>query len=208
MAVPVTSTIEDEPEELDPELAAALQSHLPGEWSEDEYLILIEQWNAPLEYSAGCIEVLTMPTDRHHAILSALFLVFNAIAQQIGGKVYFMGIRIRLWSGKFREPDIVFLRSIHDPRRSNRYWDGADLVLEVVSDSPTDRRRDLVTKRRDYARAGILEYWIVDPQDEIVTVLQLKDSQYVEHGVFARGDVATSALLSDLRVDVSATFDA
>ena len=46
-----------------------------------------------------------------------------------------------------------------------KYPSGADLVMEVVSGGREDRKRDLVTKRRDYARANIPEYWIVDPQD-------------------------------------------
>jgi len=47
-----------------------------------------------------------------------------------------------------------------DSRRHNKYWEGADLVKEVVSGSEDDRQRDLVTKRREYAQAGIPEYWI------------------------------------------------
>jgi hypothetical protein len=77
------------------------------------------------------------------------------------------------------------LPSAADPRRQNAYWTGADLVIEVVS--PDDPQRDLVTKRSEYAQAGIPEYWIVDPQTETITVLRLEDARYVEHGVFRPG---------------------
>ena len=112
---------------------------------------------------------------------------------------------MRVRAGKFREPDLLLLRDRADPRNQNRFWLGADLVAEVVS--PDDPPRDLVVKRGDYAEAGVSEYWIVDPRVETVTVLKLAGSDYVEHGVFARGDMAASALLDGVSVDVTALFD-
>ena len=78
-------------------------------------------------------------------------------------------------------------------------------MAEVVS--PDDPPRDLVVKRADYAEAALPEYWIIGPRVETVTVLKLAGANYVEHGVFARGDTATSALLDGLGVDVTALFD-
>ncbi len=85
----------------------------------------------------------------------------------------FAPLCVRLRSGKFREPDLLYLVDRDDPRRNNKFWVGADLVMEVVSDSPQDRERDLVTKRLEYAEAGIAESWIVDPESESITVLTL-----------------------------------
>ena len=92
-----------------------------------------------------------------------------------------------------------------DPRGEDAYWRGADLVMEIVS--PDNPERDLVEKRGDYAEGHIPEYWI-DPLDETITVLQLAGVQYVEHGVFRRGEHATSALLPDFAVAVTDVFDA
>ena len=50
-------------------------------------------------------------------------------------------------------------------------------------------------------------YWIVDPRHDTITVLTLRDGGYVEHGVFPRGESATSPLLGGIAVDVTATFD-
>ena len=63
-------------------------------------------------------------------------------------------------------------------------------------------------KRREYAQAGIPEYWIVNPQTETITVLKLERTKYTEHGVFARGAQATSALLPEFAVSVDEVFDA
>ncbi|HJZ50102.1 MAG TPA: Uma2 family endonuclease [Roseiflexaceae bacterium] len=65
----------------------------------------------------------------------------------------------------------------------------------------------MVDKRADYAEVGIPEYWMVNPLDETITVLRLQDRQYIEHGVFGRGSVATSVLLLGLEVNVNAVFD-
>jgi Uma2 family endonuclease len=115
-------------------------------------------------------------------------------------------LRLRLRTGRYREPDLLLLLAANDPRRSNRYWTGADLVLEVVS--PDDPQRDLVRKRREYARAGIPEYWVVDPASEQIVVLRLVGTAYVEHGVFTRGTQATSALLEGFTVAVTAVLEA
>jgi Uma2 family endonuclease len=105
--------------------------------------------------SDGFVEVLPMPTDRHQAILGFLFLAFHAFVAPLGGKVRFVALRLRLRRGQFREPDLLLLLSAKDPRLQDRFWTGADLVVEVVSkDHP---ERDLVQKRNDYAQAKIPE---------------------------------------------------
>ena len=83
---------------------------------------------------------------------------------------------------------------------------GADLVVEVVS--PDKPERDLVDKRDEYAEAQIPEYWIVNPQNETITVLRLEGSGYVEHGVFGRSAIATSVVLEGFSIVVDAVFDA
>ena len=176
-----------------------------GDWSEEAYLWLTNHTNRLIELSNGRIEVLPMPTERHQAMLKFLFLAFFTFVERRGGIVFFAALRLRLKTGKFREPDLLLMLSADDPRRGDAYWSGADLVLEVVS--PDDPDRDLVKKRREYAQTGIPEYWIVNPQTEKLIVLRLENAKYVEHGVFARGAQATSALLPEFAVSVDAVFD-
>jgi Uma2 family endonuclease len=110
----------------------------------------------------------------------------------LGGKVLVAPLRLKIRDGKYREPDVLLVRSAHDARRQNRFWLGADLVIEVVS--PDKPERDLVEKRGDYAEAQAPEYWIVNPQSETITVLRLEGPMYAEHGVFGRGATATSVV--------------
>src|SRR6266550_1597590 len=134
-----------------------------GAWSEDDYLEL--NGNHLVEFSNGRIEVLPMPTTAHQRIVLYLvgLLVAHTSASKLG-EALIAPLRVRLWAVKYREPDVIFMLARHASRIHNQFWDGADLVIEVVSDDEEGRRRDLFTKRREYARAGIPEYWLVDPQ--------------------------------------------
>jgi Uma2 family endonuclease len=122
------------------------------------------------------------------------------------GKVYSNGIRLRVRQRKIRLPDVIFLHRDHFHARHNRVWDGADLVMEVVSDDPKDQQRDFEQKRADYAAASIAEYWIVDPVRRAVRVHRLEAGQYLLHGEYEDGAVAHSALLDGFAVDVAALF--
>jgi Uma2 family endonuclease len=173
-----------------------------GRWTEREYLDL--DTNQRVEFSHGYVEFQPMPTLLHQRILRFLFQALNAfVTAGALGEVLFAGVRVRLWEGKFREPDVAFKSAGHGTDSTDDYWDGADLVMEVVSGSDSDRHRDLVDKRAEYARAGIPEYWIVDPEEGRITVLALEGTEYTEHGVFARGQRATSRLLPGFAVDVT-----
>ena len=176
-----------------------------GYWSDEQYLWLTDHTRRLVEFTDGRVEELPMPTVLHQAIVLFLTRLLDAYLEPHGGFVLFAGLRVRIRAGKFREPDLAALRERSDPRNQDRFWLGADLVIEVVS--PDDPNRDLVEKRADYAEAGIPEYWIVDPRFESVTVLTLIDGAYADHGTFSCGDTATSPLLDGFAVDMTALFD-
>lgn len=183
-----------------------------GEWSEADYLELSQQHR--VELVDGCIEVLPMATIFHqlladfmHSLLKS-YLATSATPKHRGGRALFAPLPVRLGSRRFRDPDVIYLRP---ERLKNLHGqpDGADLVIEVVSEGKENRVRDLITKRNEYAAAGIEEYWIVDPETRSVTVLTLvpaSSPQYREHGVFAAGTTATSVLLAGFSVDVADLF--
>lgn len=177
-----------------------------GSWTEEQYLAFTDHSSRMIEFTDGFLEPLPMPTDKHQCILEFLYEAFAAFVRPRGGKVHLAVLRLRVRPGKFREPDLLLLRSARDPRRQDRFWTGADLVLEVVSSGKP--HRDLIDKRGEYAEAVVPEYWIVNPLDETVAVLRLEETKYVETGIFRRGEMAASALLAGFTVGVSAIFDA
>lgn len=176
-----------------------------GHWHEQDYLTL--DTNRLVEFVDGRVEFLPMPSEQHQFIVKYLsrkiddFTTANRL-----GTMLFAPLRLRLRAGKIREPDILFLRTENAHLRGSKYWSGADLVVEVVSDDDPDRDWDV--KRFEYAAAGIPEYWIADPRDQTIAVLTLPEgaSAYAEAGKYTAGQMAESVLLAGLRIDVAETF--
>ncbi len=178
-----------------------------GHWSEADYLELTHSTNHLVEFSGGCVEVLPMPKMSHQLIVQYLSNLLLAFASPRNlGRVLFSPLRVRLPQGSYREPDVVFMLAEHSDRMGENFWEGADLVMEVVSED--NREHDLVKKRSEYAAAGIPEYWIIDPREQQVTVLRLDRDAYEVHGQFNTGRRAESHLLPGFAVDVAALFQA
>jgi Uma2 family endonuclease len=177
-----------------------------GEWTESEYLAL--DTNRLVELVDGCLEVLPVPTIFHQAIVAFLYDVLRTFVRaHANGEVYFAPLRVRLFPGHLREPDVIYLRPerIQDRHQPPQ---GADLVMEVVSPGTANRERDYQQKRQAYSSAGVREYWIVDPQERRITILVLDGNAYRVQGEFVPGQQATSLMFPDFTVDVAATFAA
>lgn len=180
-----------------------------GYWTEGEYLRLTDSTNWLVELTDGYIEVLAMPTEMHQLILLHLIDVMRSFVRpRKAGMVLMAPLRVRIRSGKFREPDLVFMRAANAHRRAKKYWESADLVMEIVSPEPESERRDYDEKKLDYAEGGIPEYWIIDPQQEKITVLTLEGGSYGVHGEFKPGEEASSVLLDGFAIDVQSVFEA
>jgi Uma2 family endonuclease len=178
-----------------------------GEWTVDRYLEL--HTNRLVEYVEGTLEFLEMPTLKHQAIVAYLYsrLSAAATARRVG-KIYFAPLRIWVAPDRIREPDVVFLKTERLPADRTRPPQGADLVIEVISPGPESRERDEVEKREDYAKAAIEEYWIVDPENNRISVLGLSGGEYAVIGEYGLGQVAVSRLLPDFTVPVTEAFEA
>lgn len=174
-----------------------------GSWTEQDYLAL-DAGNL-VEYDEGCIEVLDMPTKAHQRLVRGLFVLLNSyVSQRSLGEVFFAPLPVRLWNKKFREPDIVFVSQNRTDYQG--YPNGADLVIEVVSESPADRKRDLIVKLDEYCQAGISEYWIVDPAQSTIIVNTLQAAKYVP-SMYLLGQTARSVLLDGFLVELAAVFE-
>lgn len=175
-----------------------------SEFTESEYLAL--DTNHLLEFHDGRLVELPMPNEFHQTI--AIFFINLLLHWSPRGKVMTAPFKLKLkvTSGQYREPDVVYLIDRNDTRRGKEFWTGADFVIEIVS--PGGEMRDTVEKRAEYAASGIAEYWIVDPKMRTITVLALAGTAYEERGVFREGDVARSVVLTGFEVEVGAVMGA
>ncbi len=101
-------------------------------------------------------------------------------------------------------PDLAIVLHERMSILNPRFIEGApDIVVEILSD---DRRRDLVRKRQLYAQAGVREYWIVDPTDDTVTLLELSNDGYTERAQLTAADTLTTPLLPGLAITLADIF--
>ena len=200
---PVRVSLESLVESCRPGSDAVSLTHDQGEWTEAEYLNLDS--NHLVEFSDGKVEVLPMPTSLHQRILLWLFRqMIEFVESGDLGEVLFAALPIRIAPRTYREPDIIFLANEHADWDEEQCLSGADLVIEIVS--PSSKKRDLVQKRAEYARAKIPEYWIVNPEDGTVRVLNLKSRSYEER-TFVAGEHASSRVLDGFQVAVDDLFN-
>jgi Uma2 family endonuclease len=176
-----------------------------GEWTAEEYLAL--DTNHFVEFSDGYLEFLPMPTVAHQLIL--LFLcrtLWDFVTVRRLGEVILSPLPVELWPEKFREPDVMFVATAKTPPSTATHLYCVDLVMEVIS--PENPTHDYQTKRTEYAQAGIPEYWIIDPQQNLVTVFVLRGKDYQVQQVCTPGMQVASVLLAGFELSVADIFAA
>ena len=188
----------------DPTWEAAYLLPTQGQWTEEDFLKF--HTNRMAELVDGSLEVLPTPTLKHQKLLKRLLKGLESAVEQQGGLTLFAPLPVRLFPGRIREPDLLYISPDNMPAADVEYPARIDLAVEIVSEGTDAHRRDYVEKRADYARAGISEYWIVDPFELHVIVLSLSGESYHELGTFRPGQIATGKLLADWSVDVQRLF--
>jgi len=182
-----------------------VQPPAQGEWTEADYFDLTS-CNSFIEFNNGTIQYPSLPTARHQRIVANLTCALGNFLEPRGGAAWLVGLSVRTLSGVIRMPDVVAMLDKHDNRAGERVFDGADLLVEVVSDDSDGHKRDYEDKRKEYAAAGIPEYWIVDPIELRITVLRLDSAKYTEYCVAGEGETAVSALLDGFSVEATKVF--
>ena len=173
---------------------------LQGEWTEADYFSLPDT-NHFVELSEGKLVIPEMPTYSHQRAVGELFIAIRMFVHEHEfGEVCIAPLPVKLWQGKIREPDIVFMSTAHIDRIGEDFWGVPDMVVEVLSKSTmqTDRREKFL----EYAQAGILEYWIVDLEERAIEVYILKQGTYKLFGKWSVGQIARSEVLAGFEIAV------
>jgi Uma2 family endonuclease len=160
-------------------------------------------------------EVLMMaPPSRIHQKISGE--IFRQLANFLEGKrceVYSAPFGVRLFEkdgdrpedvDTVVEPDITV---VCDTSRLDQHGcKGApELVMEILS--PSNRRHDMLVKLNLYQRAGVREYWIVNPDDKDVQVFLLDGSGLFRvHGFYGREDIARVNVLEGCFIELCKVF--
>lgn len=171
-----------------------------GQWTEADYFVLPDT-NRFVELSGGELVMPPHPTHTHQQIVGKLYrTMYDFVAERDLGTVQFGPLPVRLWPGKIREPDILFVAREHSDRIGEQAYGPPDLAVEVLS--PSTRHTDRLEKTVEYARAGVTEYWIVDPPGQTLEVFVLREGAYELLGKWGRGEEASSEVLAEFQVAV------
>lgn len=177
-----------------------------------EYLLSAEDWlqfpddGRFYEVVEGELYVSPPPTTEHQRIAGHLYTMLRRHLEATSqGEVLFAPVGVRLSEHDVVEPDLVVMRAEHAERVRDRWIEGPpDLVVEILS--PGTAGRDLVLKRELYERAGVPEYWIVDPKSRSVEVLHLERGRYGRDRYANPSDLIRSRTLSGFQVSLEAIF--
>jgi Uma2 family endonuclease len=139
-------------------------------------------------------------------------VIFN-IVMQLGpfvkerhlGRVYFAPIDVKLTVHDVFEPDIIYISRERLRVIGPKFLTEApDLAVEVVS--KWSHRRDEVVKRRVYERAGVREYWVVDPMRLTVNVYRREGDAFARGKLLDRQDALSTPLLPGFALPLREVF--
>ncbi len=101
------------------------------------------------------------------------------------------------------KPDIVIVCDMNKIR-TNHIAGAPDLIVEILSKSTA--KVDKMIKFNPYQRAGVKEYWIVDPIHEVIDVFVLKNGLYKHEGTFAQNEVIEVKMFEGLSINLRNVF--
>jgi len=175
-----------------------------GRWTYADYAALPDDGNR-YEIIAGVLYTTPAPGAGHQSVSARLVTFLVTHVEFAGlGRVFAAPVDVELAPDTVVQPDIVVILSANlDRITPSRIIGAPDLVVEILS--PGTAGYDRREKQDAYARAGVGEYWIVDPGAQTVELLTLDQGGYRSHGVF-RGQARLPSSAVTLPVPVERFF--
>ena len=146
---------------------------------------------------------------RHQRISGRLYLLIgNWLQEHPVGQLFYAPFDVVFSNIDVVEPDLLYMSNERAAEvLTEEHVRGVpELVIEIAS--PGTRRRDETLKRRLYERSGVTEYWVVDPDVDVVRAYRRSGEGFarpVELSAEA-GDVLTTALLPGLEIPLARVF--
>ena len=145
-----------------------------GPWTVDDLDDFPEGSTVRYELIDGALLVSAEPSLQHQRVNLALARLLQDAAP--ADLEVFLPVDVRLSSVRQIAPDVTVVRR---DDATGRRLDGPPLLVVEVQ-SPSTRAVDLTLKRWVLEEAGVPSYWLVDPDNGVVTVLELRDGVYAE----------------------------
>jgi len=151
---------------------------------------------------------MSAPNARHQEILGELFSQFHNYLRGKPCKVYPAPFDVRLYYEEDESDDTVVQPDItvicDEKKRGYEGCRGApDLVIEILS--PSNTAIEMERKLKLYQEAGVREYWIVDPENNRVTVYRFQTG-VIQTCFYKSADTVPVGIFPDLNVTLEQVF--
>lgn len=183
-------------------VSSTVAAYLGLRMTADEYFALGET-RERYELVDGVVLMSPSPTPQHQNLIGLIYRLIAAYLDDNPIGQVFLELDVHLGTGPrggdlVYRPDVMFLSREKAARVGDRVAETPDLIVEVVS--PSSRRFDLETKKADYERAGVAEYWIIDPERDAMTFYRLESGRYGE--IKPEADTLNSTVLEGFILDL------
>lgn len=174
-----------------------------GRWTYPDYARLPDN-GMRYEVIEGDLFMNPAPRPKHQKVSLNLAVALHQFVKQHNlGDVYEAPIDVILPNlASTVQPDLLFIAGNRLDIVKEEFIEGVpDLIIEVLS--PGNPDYDRRTKFQLYARAGVREYWIIDPDACTIDIFVLRGQAYAPLGGFSSGDKTRSEVLADFRLRVA-----
>ena len=146
------------------------------------------------------------PIPNHQRVSGKLeFILRKFVTGNNLGEVFDAPCDVYLDNENVVQPDILLISKDRLGIIGEKNIQGPpDLLIEIISEHSV--YRDMVQKKRLYARFGVKEYWIVIPEEEEIEVYILKDNTYQLYRTYRKGDTLESSSLEGLKIGLEEIF--
>ncbi len=146
------------------------------------------------------------PVTKHQRISRRLESILdNFITKNQLGELFYALYDVHFDNENVVQPDILFISKDRSGIVGEKNVQGApDLVVEIISENSA--YRDMVQKKKLYAKFGVKEYWIVIPEGEEIEIYTLKDNTYQLYKAYSKDNTLESPLLRGLTLKVMDIF--
>lgn len=179
--------------------------------SYEEFMEIYSKSNARMEFLNGEIYIMSTPDIDHQRMLGNLHMIFKEFFKDKKCEPFMAPFDVHFKKKDIKDPDvlqpdlIVLCDLENNINEKRRYTGTPSLTLEILSSST--RSRDMVYKLNTFMTSGVSEYWIVDIENQWITIYTFTDYQIAQMNVYRNDEIARSIHFKGLEANVESLFE-
>ena len=174
----------------------------------EAFLEMTEKSDLRYEFIDGEVYLMASPTYAHQkavsVILSEFVLWFRGKPCRALTAPFDVTLKLTKDNINVVQPDVLVVCDTERVNKKGKYEGVPSLVVEVLS--PSTRSKDMLKKMDLYIRSGIREYWVVDPEVQILSVYFFEGENIKEYQTVSKTGMVHSFLFEGLSVSLEEVF--